>query len=230
MRFTFHEDFLGLLFPKGCCICKRSLFKFEEELCRVCVAALPLTNYHLRPTDNDLKARIVGLTQVNQALSFLRFTKSGMSQQLIHELKYLNNPKLGRVLGKIYGYLLSEHGYSDYWDVVVPVPLHAIRLKKRGYNQSEQFAIGLAEILEIPVSTALKRIKHTETQTNKSRIQRWENVENVFEIESKILADKKVLLVDDVMTTGSTLAACANTLLASGALSVDLAVIAAGGR
>lgn len=230
MRFTFHEDFLGLLFPKGCCICKRSLFKFEEELCRVCVAGLPLTNYHLRPTDNDLKARVVGLTQVDQVLSFLRFTKSGMSQQLIHELKYLNNPKLGRVLGKIYGYLLSDHGYRDNWDVVVPVPLHAIRLKKRGYNQSEQFAIGLGKTLDIPLSIALKRIKHTETQTNKSRIQRWENVENVFEIESKILADKRVLLVDDVMTTGSTLAACANTLLVSGVLSVDLAVIAAGGR
>jgi len=228
MRFTYYEDFLALVFPKTCCVCKRSLFGFENLLCKICIAQLPVTHYHLRPEANDLKTKITGLTQANRVFSFLRFTKKGMSQRILHQLKYKQQPELGNVLGRMYGQLLLD-SFAGEWDYVVPVPLHPVKFKKRGYNQSERFAQGLAEVLKIPTHAGLQRVKFTETQTNKSRWQRWENVESVFNVaERNVIFDKKLLLVDDVMTTGATLAACANTLLGSGARSVDIAVIAAG--
>ena len=229
MRFTLYEDFLALVFPRTCCVCKRSLFEFENHLCKICISRLPITNYHLRPQNNDLKTKILGLTEVNQALSFLRFTKKGISQRILHQLKYRNRPELGNEIGKLYGFLLLEYGYLRYWDAVVPVPLHPIKLTRRGYNQSERFAKGLSEILLSPLNTQLERVKYTETQTNKSRLQRWENVETVFCLKNlEGIRNQKILWVDDVMTTGATLSACSNTLLKAGAQSVDVAVIAAG--
>lgn len=228
MRFTYYEDFLALVFPKTCCICKRSLFDFENLLCKICLSQLPVTQYHLRPEDNDLKTKITGLTNVHRVFSFLRFTKKGMSQRILHELKYKHKPELGNLLGRTYGRVLLET-LGSQWDVVIPVPLHPLKFKKRGYNQSERFAQGLAEVLSASVYLGLQRVKFTETQTNKSRWQRWENVETVFEVSSELaVVDRKILLVDDVMTTGATLAACANTLLDAGAQSIDIAVIAAG--
>ena len=132
-------------------------------------------------------------------------------------------------MGKLYGYRILDSGVDIDWDEIVPVPLHPLKLRRRGYNQSERFAAGLSIALNIPVSHELKRIKYTETQTRKSRLQRWENVKEVFSlIDNHTLQDKRVLLVDDVMTTGATLSACSNVLLGSDVKSVDLAVIAAG--
>lgn len=228
MRFTYFEDFLALVFPRTCCVCSRSLFEFENQLCKICLAKLPVTSYHLRSAENDLKNKVTGLSEINRFFSFLRFTKSGMSQKILHQLKYRNKPELGIILGKIYGHLLAGD-YAGEWDVVLPVPLHPLKLKKRGYNQSERFSQGLAEVFDIPLDTSLQRIKFTETQTNKNRLERWENVQEVFQVNPEwAFLGKKILLVDDVMTTGATLAACSNTLLNSGAGSVDVAVIAAG--
>src|SRR5690606_27963404 len=155
----------------------------------------PVTNYHLRAQENDLKTKILGLTQVNLVFSYLRFTKKGMSQKILHQLKYKNKPELGNILGRFYGHLLSEQGYTQYWDAVVPVPLHPVKIKRRGYNQSDRFAQGLSEVLQCPMLRALKRVKYTDTQTNKTRLQRWENVERVFELESKCnIADQRLLV------------------------------------
>jgi len=229
MRFTFFDDFLALVFPQTCCGCKSALFSFESQICKVCIAALPVTSYHLRPDDNDLMVKVMGLTKTRGVFSFLRFTKGGLSKRLLHHLKYKNKPDLGIELGKLYGFRLIESLIEIDWDEIVPVPLHPLKLDRRGYNQSERFAIGLSIALNIPVCHELKRIKYTETQTRKSRLQRWENVKEVFSlVENHTLKDKRVLLVDDVMTTGATLSACANVLLGSEVKSVDLAVIAAG--
>lgn len=229
MRFTFFQDFLALVFPKTCSVCKRSLFDFENKLCKVCIGSLPVTNYHLHPQNNDLVVKVMGLTKPNLVMSFLRFTKQGMSQKLLHQLKYKNNPEVGVELGCIYGNLLKKHDFAGHWDMVVPVPLHPLKQRRRGYNQSEQFAKGLAEVLEIPMYDGLIRAHFTETQTQKSRMERIMNVSEVFFANNRIeLKDKKILLVDDVMTTGATLTSCANVLLASDAVVVDLAVIAAG--
>ncbi|MCH7404281.1 ComF family protein [Belliella aquatica] len=229
MRFTFFEDFLALVFPKTCCVCKRSLFDFENQLCKVCIGSLPITNYHLHPQNNDLVIKVMGLTKPNLVMSFLRFTKHGMSQKLLHQLKYKNKPEVGVELGTIYGHLLKRNGFASHWDMVVPVPLHPEKQRRRGYNQSEQFARGIAEVLEIPMVQGLIRTQFTETQTKKSRIERIMNVSEVFSANSEIeMEGKNILLVDDVMTTGATLTSCANVLLAVNAKLVDLAVIAAG--
>jgi len=108
MRFTFFEDFLALVFPQTCCGCKKSLFSFENQICKICIASLPVTSYHLRAEDNDLKVKVMGLTNTRWALSFLRFTKNGLSKRLLHHLKYKNKPDLGVELGKLYGYRLLD--------------------------------------------------------------------------------------------------------------------------
>jgi len=229
MRFPIFEDFLALVFPKTCCLCKRSLFDFENQLCKICIANLPVTNYHLRPQNNELVTKIMGLTHPNLVMSFLRFTKKGVSQSLLHQLKYKNKPEIGAELGRVYGSILLSNSFQENWDQITPVPLHPLKQKRRGYNQSEQFANGLSDSLGIPVINSLERVLFTETQTKKSRIERIENVSQVFAIgKDKPVNGKRILLVDDVMTTGATLVSCANMLYDHQAIIVDLAVIAAG--
>ncbi|AGA77324.1 ComF family protein [Echinicola vietnamensis] len=229
MRFTFFNDFLALVFPQTCVVCRRSLFDFEPLICRSCLVQLPVTSHHLRADDNDLTAKIMGLSPVTRVMAFLRFTKKGVSQTLLHQLKYRNRPEMGQLLGKLYGQELKRNGYQSCWDAVLAIPLHPAKEKRRGYNQSLMFAEGLAEELGMPVADHLVRERFTSTQTNKSRLERIANVENVFSLQSAgDVSKKKVLLVDDVMTTGATLASAANVLFEAGASQVDLAVIAAG--
>ncbi|GGZ20382.1 hypothetical protein GCM10007049_11200 [Echinicola pacifica] len=171
----------------------------------------------------------MGLTQATNVMAFLRFSKKGMSQKLLHALKYRKKPEIGRLLGRLYGQKLLEDGFEIRWDGIVPVPLHPLKEKRRGYNQSQMFAEGLSLVLNVPVWKALDRIEFTSTQTKKSRMERISNVEGVFGINQSFeVLGKHLLLVDDVMTTGATLSACANVLLSSKTQQVDLAVIAAG--
>ncbi|WP_367204029.1 ComF family protein [Algoriphagus sp.] len=153
-----------------------------------------------------------------------------MSQSLLHQLKYRNKPQIGQFLGNSFGKLLLKQPYAIDWDMIVPVPLHRQKLHRRGYNQSETFAKGIGEVLQIPVEKVLERSKWTDTQTNKTRLERIDNVSGVFEIQpNQPVYQRRILLVDDVLTTGATLAACANILWKNGAKTVDLATIAAGG-
>ncbi len=230
IRFSFFNDFLSLIFPKTCCICSRSLFDFEHVICKICISKLPFTHYHFFPHQNDLTDKLVADLPSSRVISFLRFSKKGMSQQILHQLKYKNKPELGRELGRMYAQQLLKDDFQPFWDSIVPVPLHAIKKSRRGYNQSEEFALGLGEVLNIPVKNALIRNKFTETQTKKSKIERIKNVSNVFifDPQCKDVIHQSVLLVDDVMTTGATLAACAHVLLDQGVAQVDVAVIAAG--
>lgn len=231
MRLFFWKDFLDLIFPRNCPLCKQALFDFEPCLCTVCQGSLPRANFHLRPFDNELTSKLQGLIPVHRVMAFLRFTKRGKSQQLLHLLKYKNMPEIGEELGRLYGLSLSQHGFSCLWDVLVAVPLHPLKKARRGYNQSECFARGLSKSLGIPVRELLERMKNTDTQTNKSRLERLNNVEQVFALrKGEAAAGLRILLVDDILTTGATLCAAAHALLEGGAKHVDLATIAAGGH
>ncbi|MBN7802357.1 ComF family protein [Algoriphagus aestuariicola] len=231
MRLLFLQDFLDLIFPRNCLQCGRALFDFEPCLCTVCQGSLPLANFHMRAFDNELTSKIRGLMPVSRVMAFLRFSKKGKSQKLLHQLKYRNMPEIGVEMGRLFGLSLVNERLQSEWDVIVPVPLHPMKQKRRGYNQSEEFGKGLSKSMNIRLENLLERRKFTETQTKKTRLQRLENVEEVFDLRNGgNVQGLRILLVDDVITTGATLCACANVLLDCGAKHVDLATIAAGGQ
>lgn len=214
MKHNIIEDLISLLYPNYCLGCHISLVRGEQYLCTNCVHDLPKTNYHLAK-ENPLKIKFYGKIQMEYVISYLKFIKSGHVQKLLHHLKYLNKPEIGQVIGRWYGKELEQAGYKDYFDLIVPIPLHKSKQKKRGYNQSDGFAKGLSEVLGIPWNGRdLKRVNNSETQTRKSRVQRWENVANIFEVtNTSSFEGMRILVVDDVITTGSTLESCALSLL-----------------
>jgi ComF family protein len=178
--------------------------------------------------DNIVAERFYGRVKIERATTAFSFVKGGLLQELIHKLKYDNRPEIGIELGKIYGNILRESGTWNNIDYVIPVPLHPKKKHQRGYNQAEMWGQGLAESLGIELrNDLLIRTDYTESQTKKSRTERFANVENVFSItDQTLLNNKKILLVDDVLTTGATLEACSNTLLNASELSVNIVCIA----
>ena len=222
-------DFAALFFPRPCLACHEPLVAGEQHLCTGCRAELPYTDSHLLPPDqNPLARRFWGRLPVRHTFSYLRFLRHGRVQQLLHQLKYQGQAGVGRALGQLYGAELAAAGLGPEFDVLVPVPLHRRKLARRGYNQAEAFAAGLATALPCPSAPhALRRTEHTASQTRKGRAERWQNVATVFEVaEPAAVVGRRVLLVDDVLTTGATLEACGAALLAAGAQTVSIATIA----
>ncbi|MDQ3392848.1 MAG: ComF family protein [Bacteroidota bacterium] len=222
------QDFLSLIFPNTCFVCSDALAKGEEYICTPCRYNLPKTNYH-KLANNHLQQRFFGIIDIKQVYSYLHFIKNGSVSQLLYKLKYGNVPELGEVLGKWFGKDLLEEGVAKEYDMVLPVPLHPSKLRKRGYNQSDQIAQGLAYSLELPFyTTSIIRSQKSESQTKKGRFDRWKNVENVFQVkEEDTVAGKRILLVDDVLTTGATLEACAKAVYTAGCKEVGIATLAA---
>lgn len=188
---------------------------------------MPQTNYHLDP-ENALKKRLELRIKLDHVMALFRFSKTGRVQGVLHALKYKNQPDLAVMLGQVYGERMRAAKFSKAFDLIVSVPLHASRLRKRGYNQSAKFAEGLSEKLEVPYSDDhMERKVSTETQTKKSKLNRWQNVDEVFRVCcEKDIQGKKILLVDDVITTGATLEACGNQLWKAGCSSLSIACIA----
>jgi ComF family protein len=207
------QDFLSLIYPRNCVACGNSLFKHEEQVCNYCYVNLPKTNFH-KQERNPVDALFYGRTPLLLASSFYLFTKKGSIQKVLHAIKYKHNKELAVLVGKWYAEDLKHDPIISKADYVIPVPLHYKKLKTRGYNQSEEFAKGLAEGLQTTLDTeVLKRKEFTETQTKKSKYERWENVEDVFElIAPETFKNKQVVLVDDVITTGATIEACCQLL------------------
>jgi ComF family protein len=203
---------VGLVFPNLCVGCNGVLLATEQHVCTHCIENFPETRYHTLP-ENQLEKAFWGRVKLEHAFSFLIFRKQGIVQKILHELKYSNNPELGIMIGQLYGSKLKENGIN--FDAIVAIPLHEKKQKLRGYNQSDCFAQGLAQSLKCAHYTnVVIRKKHTETQTKKGRFDRWLNVGDVFDIQSpELIRNKKVLLVDDVITTGATIEACAHSIL-----------------
>jgi ComF family protein len=220
-------DFISLLFPELCQACGEGLVTGEELLCTNCRYNLPFTNFHLKP-DNMVAQQFWGKINLEAAYALCYFKKGGKMQHLMHQFKYKGIQKIGDLLGNIAGEQLIKNPILKTADLIIPVPLHKSRLRKRGYNQSVCFARGLAGKLDIPVDEHnLVRIKATETQTHRSRFSRFENMQQVFAITNPdALINKHILLVDDVVTTGSTLEACGAELLKIEGLKLSIATIA----
>jgi len=222
------DDFISLLFPKICAACGNSLWKQEETVCLSCEFHLPRTNFHLA-LGNPVSQLFWGRVNLESAAAFLYFNKGNKVQRLIHQLKYKGRKDIGIYLGRQYGQHLKFSPFFQTVQLIVPVPLHPKKLLQRGYNQSEQFAIGLGETMRIPVDPyAICRKKETETQTKKSRFRRWQNVAEVFDVTNPATMEMKhVLLVDDVITTGATLESCIHALSSIPGIRISVATIAA---
>ncbi len=226
-RNTYLSDFIALIFPELCQACGNSLLRNEELICTACTYDLPFTNFHLH-TDNVVAKQLWGRVDVAMVYVLLYFTKGGNVQNIMHSFKYKNMPRIGNKLGSIAGTQLMQSEQAENIDIIIPVPLHPEKLRLRGYNQSAQFAQGLSDRLLKPVEIDnLIRLKHTDTQTKKSRFSRYENMKDVFKVNApEKLEGKHVLLVDDIITTGSTIEACGIELLKVPGLKLSVAAIA----
>jgi ComF family protein len=224
---SYFDDFIGLFFPELCAACGKSLVKNEEVICSSCIYYLHYTNHHQDP-ENQVARQLWGRFSFVHAGAFLYFQKGNKVQHLMHQLKYNHRPEAGLQMGRLYGAELKRSAGWMLPDVVIPVPLHPAKQRKRGYNQSEHIAKGLAETLDIPlVNDNLYRVQNTETQTRKTRFDRYENLKDAFKVrDAALLEDKHVLLVDDVITTGATLEACALQLLELKGVRVSVGALA----
>jgi len=225
------QDFLSLIYPSYCYACEEDLEKGEKTLCTSCRLNLPRAPFEV-PTENEILKRFWGKVKVENGFAFYKFEKKSKVQKLLHHLKYSGKEEIGITVGNWLGKELKEKNIRHQFDLIIPIPLHKQKLKKRGYNQADSFAIGLSESMEVPWSNSiLKKIIATETQTKKSRYERFKNVENVFEVEEpELIKNKHILLVDDVITTGSTFESAITVLLSNGAEKVSIATIATANR
>jgi len=221
------DDFISLFFPHLCYACDDALRKNEKVLCSICLNALPKTDFHLKE-DNPVAKLFWGRADIHAATAYYYFHKGDKVQHLIHQLKYNDAREVGIFIGEQMGYELKNVPAFSSVDVIVPVPLHSKKEKKRGYNQSVMFGLGLSRGLDKPLNTnILYRKRFTETQTRKTRSERWENVEDVFSVHNpEAFAGKHLLLIDDVITTGSTLEACIHALKTIPKAIISIATIA----
>jgi len=222
----FLKDFVHIFLPKVCVSCDVSLLSHEEVLCTECIYHLPLTDFH-QDEQNETAQQLWGKLDFKQAVSMLYLAKSSRVAKLVHKLKYGNEPDIGIFLGQYYAKILQPTGIFEQLDMIVPVPIHSSKLRKRGYNQAGQFAKGLSKMSGVPWNEdILIRTKATESQIQKNRIERYDNVEGVFALRRpSLIKEKHVLLVDDVLTTGATICVAGNQLVQAGA-SVSVATIA----
>ena len=212
---TWIHNFLQLFYPRLCLYCDERLTESEQYLCLHCFCELPRTHYHRR-ADNPVLKLFTGFFSINEIASFLFFEREGKVQRLVHSFKYFGNKQLAQYLGKVAALEMKNDGLFDDIDMLIPVPLHPKKKRKRGYNQAEWIAKGIEQVYLRPISTdVIVRNIDTVTQTRKTVYERNLNVEEIFSLKNAdSIEGKHILLIDDVITTGATLRACIKTLSA----------------
>ena len=222
-------DFLSLFYPRTCICCNRTLLSKEEYICMHCRLDLPLTNFPF-VGDNPLRKHLLTIENLEYVFAYLKYVRHGAAQKLLHELKYKDQRGLGIILGQWLGYQILEKIEPIEVDMIVPIPLHRKKLKKRGYNQSAFIAEGLSDSLRIPWrNDIIERTIYTTTQTKKGKTDRWVNVDSIFQMKKDVnVNDMHILLVDDIITTGATIESAAKILTESGVRKVSIACIATG--
>jgi ComF family protein len=203
-----------LIFPDFCEICGTPLVRGERYICLSCLYRMPRTKFWEKD-DNNLAKLFWGRIDIEHACSLFFFRKGSNYRLVIHKLKYKGKYNIGLRLGEELGVCLESSALYKDISMLVPVPLHPAKEKMRGYNQSESIARGIANVINRPVEKrSLIRTKYTETQTRKNASERWENVQSIFDVRDKDkLNGEHILLIDDVITTGSTIESCASTIL-----------------
>lgn len=221
------NDFVSLIFPNHCICCLNSLYRGEELICTRCLLALPKTHLHLTP-DNPLEKRFWGKADIERVSAYLYYSKQSNVQTLLERLKYSGGQEIGVFLGKHAAAEIVESDFAQGLNLIVPVPLHPNKLAKRGYNQSLCIAEGMATILNLPIdSQNLFRAIENPTQTKKSTYERWQNTKGIFDVtDGRAFDGKHLLLIDDVLTTGSTLIACAEAISAKSNAKISVFTLA----
>jgi ComF family protein len=218
---------VNIFFPDVCLTCRLQLIDNEKHLCTSCRHSLPLTNYHL--TNNDFVSKLFyGRAHIETGTALLHFEKKGITQQLIHQLKYKEQQQIGTFLGTWLGTELSTcEAYSNI-EVVIPVPLHKKKLRSRGFNQVSKFGKEIATALNAEyVDDVLIKVTNTTSQVNKNRFSRWTGKNDLFALtNTHKIAGKHILLVDDIITTGATLEACMIELNKAEQLKISIATMA----
>ena len=221
------DNLLSLFYPRLCVACGDALQQNEQHLCLHCMMHLPETNFH-KNHDNPLMNIFAGRVKVEEVASLLYYKKGNNVQHILHALKYKGQKEIGAFLGEYYGKMLALEPRFQSVDCIVPIPLHPKKQRKRGYNQSEWFAKGLSAGMGKPYRTnILTRAQFTETQTRKSRFNRWENVKEVFvATEDNAVHGLHLLVCDDVLTTGATMEAAIQQLLTLPDVKVSVVTLA----
>ena len=211
------DDFVSLFLPRLCLACRAHLVKGERILCTECLMSMAQTDFHLK-RDNMLEQAFWGRCNIERAAAFSVFSRGSRIRKLIHSLKYQGRKDIGSILGEYYGSVLTESGFMEGIDMIIPVPLHPARERQRGYNQSECIARGLTTSTGVAYrSDILIRTTGKGSQTSRGRYERWENVEGLFRVTLPArVRGRHILMVDDVITTGSTMEACVIALQEAG--------------
>lgn len=208
-------DLLNLFYPNLCKLCRRVLIEGEEQICLDCLYHLPHTEYD-DPRNNPVVHLLIDRQCLHTTAALLHYEQGGKVQKLIHLIKYYDNKELGYLLGRQAAreWEGKEDAFGEPVDYIIPLPLHHKKQRRRGYNQSEWIARGIGETLNIKILTdAVRRDVMTESQTRLKGYNRWLNVKDIFSVATpELLTGKHILLVDDVITTGSTIGACIDAL------------------
>ncbi len=209
-----YNDVLNILYPRLCLSCSNVLYDTETEICHRCLSQLHLTGFDIKQ-NNPVYERLSAIVNIEKATALFVFDKSGIVQELIHQLKYNNHQEIGVFFAKTALDYLTENNFFDDIDYIVPVPLHPKKQRQRGYNQMTEFGRNLGNFFSIPYTEKiLLRKIYTESQTKKNALQRRENVSKAFKIaEPEKYTGKHFVIIDDVITTGATIEACAETIL-----------------
>lgn len=223
----FLQGALQLFYPHTCQGCGSDLLGIKSLLCIRCLSELPHTHFAFHE-NNPVEKIFTGRIPLKAAHSEFYFTKNELIQNLIHQLKYKGNQEIGIYLGEMLGATLLQSGRFTNIDCLIPLPLFGEKEYRRGYNQAEVICRGISHVMDIPVLTNnLVRQRQTETQTRKHRTERWQNVVGSFIVkDARALKNKRIILVDDVLTTGATLEACSTALIQAEGINLNIAVIA----
>lgn len=224
MKKNFWNKLLDIIAPRTCVICGKRLSIQENSICAVCNRHLPRTKYIDTPYDNEMTKLFWGQIPIERCAALFFYEGHSQVCNILYELKYHNHPEIGQIMGRMVSKEFHKKGFFDDIDTIIPIPLAKKRLHQRGYNQSMEIAKGIQDITGLSITDkAIKRKTFSGSQTQKDRWSRMDNVSNVFELTNKKkIANKHILIIDDVVTTGATIISCANEMKKAGNIKISV--------